>query len=82
MYYEFLCNVETNIGEGSAVKIGEHFRRVGAEHPLLVAGPIINKVGIVDMLTADVKKGGVDIKAVFIDVPKDSSIDVVNDHRR
>ena len=79
MYYEFLSNVRVNIGDGSAVKIGEYFNSVGAYNPLLIAGPIINKVGIVDLLTKDVEKGGVTIKAVFIEVPKDSSIDVVNE---
>ena len=79
MYFEFLSNVRVNIGDGSAEKIGEYFNSIGANHPLLIAGPIINKVGLVDMLREDVRRGGVTVRSVFIDVPKDSSSDVVRE---
>ena len=79
MYFEFIDNVRIYFGEGSVEKVGEYFSRIGSERPLLISGPVINKVGLVDIVTKDLSKSGVKIKAIYIDVPKDSSVEVVEE---
>lgn len=79
MYYEFVDNVRIETGINSAVMIGRYFAKCRATQPLLISGPVINKIGTVDLVTKDIETGGVKIKAVFIDVPKDSSMEIVNE---
>lgn len=66
-------------GEGSIDKVGEYFRRIGAERPLLISGPVINKIGLVDLILESLAKSDIKVKAIYIDAPKDSSLEIVGE---
>lgn len=78
-YYEFLNNVKIIYGTDVLKDaLPECLIELGAKRILLISGPVLNKLGAVDRVKSAIEDKGINIQAIFIDVPNDSSIDTVN----
>lgn len=78
-YFEFLNDVKIINGEHSIKKVPEELKRRGALRPMLITGPTLTKIGVVDAFRQVFDGSEVQIKGFFNQVPNDSSLEVVNE---
>lgn len=77
-YYEFENKVKILSGKSAAMQfLPDELMAMNCRAVLLISGPVLNKIGIVDKIKSYCDDKGVVIKAIFIDVPNDSSLNVV-----
>jgi alcohol dehydrogenase len=76
-YYEFFCSVKLIVGVRALENIPFELGAVGARRPLLVTDRGVAAAGLVDTLREILSAGGLEIAAVYDDVPPDSSLAAV-----
>jgi alcohol dehydrogenase len=76
-YYEFFCPVKLIVGERALENIPFELAALGARRPLLVTDRGVAAAGLVDLLKGILSAGGLEIAAVFDEVPPDSSVAAV-----
>lgn len=76
-YYEFFCPVKLVVGARALENIPYELGALGASRPLLVTDHGVAAAGLVDTLKAILAAGGLEIAAVYDEVPPDSSIAAV-----
>jgi len=76
-YYEFFCSVKLIVGVRALENIPFELGAVGAHRPLLVTDRGVAAAGLVDTLREILSAGGLEIAAVYDDVPPDSSLAAV-----
>ena len=76
-YYEFFCAVKLIVGVRALENIPFELGAVGARRPLLVTDRGVAAAGLVDTLREILSAGGLEIAAVYDDVPPDSSLAAV-----
>lgn len=76
-YYEFFCSVKLIVGVRALENIPFELGAVGARRPLLVTDRGVAAAGLVDTLREILSAGGLEITAVYDDVPPDSSLAAV-----
>ena len=76
-YYEFFCPVKLIVGARALENIPYELGALGASRPLLVTDRGVAAAGLVDQLRAVLSAGGLEIAAVYDEVPPDSSLAAV-----
>jgi len=76
-YYEFSCSVKLIVGARALENIPFELGAVGAKKPLLVTDRGVAAAGLVDTLREILSTGGLEIAAVYDEVPPDSSLTAV-----
>ena len=76
-YYEFSCSVKLIVGARALENIPFELGAVGANRPLLVTDRGVAAAGLVDTLREILSTGGLEIAAVYDEVPPDSSLTAV-----
>jgi alcohol dehydrogenase len=77
IYYEFFCPVKLIVGARALENIPFELATLGASRPLLVTDRGVAAAGLVDMLKEILSAGGLEIAAVYDEVPPDSSLAAV-----
>jgi alcohol dehydrogenase class IV len=76
-YYQFAHPTRVVAGRGMIESAGFEFAKEGAKRPLIVTDEVIRGTGLVEGVTEGVAGGGLEVAAVFDDVPQDSSTGTV-----
>lgn len=76
-YYEFFCPVKLIVGAKALEHIPFELGALGASRPMVVTDRGVRGAGLLDTLLGVFAGTGVDVAAVFDDVPPDSSVAVV-----
>jgi alcohol dehydrogenase len=76
-YYEFFCPVKLVVGVRALENIPFELGALGASRPLVVTDRGVAGAGLVDKLRAILSTGGLEIAAVYDEVPPDSSLAAV-----
>jgi alcohol dehydrogenase len=76
-YYEFFCPVKLVVGARALENISFELGALGASRPMVVTDRGVAGAGLVDSLREILAVGGVEIAAVYQDVPPDSSLAAV-----
>lgn len=76
-YYEFFCPVKLIVGARALENIPFELGALGASRPMVVTDRGVAGAGLVDTLREILAVGGVEIAAVYQDVPPDSSLAAV-----
>ncbi|NGX17209.1 iron-containing alcohol dehydrogenase [Wenzhouxiangella sp. XN24] len=76
-YYEFSCSVKLIVGARALENIPFELGAIGAKKPLLVTDRGVAAAGLVDTLREILSTGGLEIAAVYDEVPPDSSLTAV-----
>lgn len=76
-YYEFFCPVKLIVGARALENIPFELGALGATRPLLVTDRGVAAAGLVDTLREILSAGGLEIAAVYDEVPPDSSLAAV-----
>jgi alcohol dehydrogenase class IV len=76
-YYQFAHPTRVVAGRGMIETAGFEFFKEGAKRPLLVTDAGIREAGLVEKVEAGLTGGGLEVAAVFDDVPQDSSVETV-----
>jgi alcohol dehydrogenase len=76
-YYEFFCPVKLIVGARALENIPFELGSLGAERPLVVTDRGVAAAGLVDTLRDILAAGGLEIAAVYDEVPPDSSLAAV-----
>jgi alcohol dehydrogenase len=77
IYYEFFCPVKLIVGARALENIPFELAALGANRPLLVTDRGVANAGLVDTLREILSTGGLEIAAVYDEVPPDSSLAAV-----
>ena len=77
IYYEFFCPVKLIVGARALENIPFELAALGASRPLLVTDRGVAAAGLVDKLREILSVGGLEIAAVYDEVPPDSSLAAV-----
>jgi alcohol dehydrogenase len=77
IYYEFFCPVKLIVGARALENIPFELAALGASRPLLVTDRGVATAGLVDTLREILSTGGLEIAAVYDEVPPDSSLAAV-----
>ena len=76
-YYEFFCPVKLIVGARALENIPFELGSLGAKRPLVVTDRGVAGAGLVDKLREILSAGGLEIAAVYDEVPPDSSLAAV-----
>lgn len=76
-YYEFFCPVKLIVGARALENIPFELGALGAQRPMLVTDPGVTAAGLVDTLREILSTGGLELAAVYDEVPPDSSLAAV-----
>jgi alcohol dehydrogenase len=76
-YYEFFCPVKLIVGARALENIPFELGALGAQRPLVVTDRGVAAAGLVDTLRDVLATGGLEIAAVYDEVPPDSSLAAV-----
>lgn len=76
-YYEFFCPVKLIVGARALENIPFELGALGARRPLVVTDRGVAGAGLVDTLREVLAAGGLEIAAVYDEVPPDSSLAAV-----
>lgn len=78
-YYEFKLPAKLLSGDGALEHIPHELEGFGACAPLLLSDEGLERAGLVKIVLAALRQGGMEPREVFCRIPPDSSIQVVND---
>jgi alcohol dehydrogenase len=81
-YYEFFCPVKLIVGERALENIPFELDSLNARRPMVVTDRGVAAAGLVDKLRAILAPGGLEIAAVYDEVPPDSSLGAVREIAR
>lgn len=76
-YYEFFCPVKLIVGTRALENIPFELGALGSQRPLVVTDRGVAGAGLVDTLRGILATGGLEIAAVYDEVPPDSSLGAV-----
>lgn len=76
-YLEFHCRTRIVFQVGALSSLPSEMERLGAKRPFVVSDRVLEKTGIVGRLLDVLKGGGLPAAHVFLDVPPDSDVGVV-----
>ena len=76
-YYQFAHPTRIVAGRGMIEGVGFEFMKDGAKRPLIVTDAGLRETGLVEKVEAGVTGGGLEVAAVFDEVPQDSSVATV-----
>jgi alcohol dehydrogenase len=76
-YYEFFCPVKLIVGARALENIPFELGALGARRPMLVTDRGVAAAGLVDLLRGVLATGGLEIAAIYDEVPPDSSLAAV-----
>ena len=77
-YYDFCCRVKTISGENAMEKIPGLLEGLGARRPMIVTDRGVESAGLIDTVREAIGDG-LDIGALYADIPVDSDYRVVDD---
>lgn len=77
-YYEFQSSVKIISGELALENIPFELSNLEAKRPFFITNDMLMKIGLATKVLDALKQGGVQVGAVFTDVPNDSSVQTVN----
>ncbi len=77
-YYDFCSRVKTISGENAMEKIPGLLKGLGVRRPMIVTDRGVEAAGLIDTVTEAID-GGLDIGAIYADIPVDSDYRVVDD---
>ena len=76
-YYQFTAPTRVIAGRGLLGSAGVEFAKEGAHRVLLVTDRVIRTTGLIDRVADGVTAGGLELTAIFDEVPQDSGGAVV-----
>jgi alcohol dehydrogenase class IV len=76
-FYQYLSTTRVISGRDLLGSTGFEFMKEGAQRVFLVTDEVVRGTGLVERVEEGVRDGGLEVAAVFDDVPQDSSVDVV-----
>ncbi|MDY2629320.1 MAG: iron-containing alcohol dehydrogenase [Lachnospiraceae bacterium] len=77
-FYEFQHNTKIVSGRYGLENLAAELRQLGVKRPLLLSDEGLVAAGIVRQVTDSVENNGLKWAAVYTEIPRDSSLDVVN----
>ena len=77
-YYEFQNSTKILSGENALENIPHELLSFNAKNVLILSDNTLNKIGTVQKVIDAIYCDGINIKDVFLDIPADSSIEVIN----
>ena len=77
-FYEFQHNTKIVSGRYALENLAAELRQLGVKKPLLLSDEGLVAAGIVRQVTDSVENNGLKWAAVYTEIPRDSSLDVVN----
>ena len=77
-YYEFHNSTKILSGENALENIPHELLSFNAKNVLILSDNTLNKIGTVQKVIDAIYCDGINIKDVFLDIPADSSIEVIN----
>lgn len=77
-YYEFFCPVKILAGTSALEHIPFELRTLGSSRPMILTDKGVHAVGLLDVVVAALKEGGIEPATVFDEVPPDSEIQLVS----
>lgn len=81
-YYEFLNSVKIISGNKALENIPFELKNLGAKRPIILTNDMLVKIGLVKKVLGAFDESDITIGNVYVDIPADSSIKVVNDVAR
>ncbi|MGH8574060.1 MAG: iron-containing alcohol dehydrogenase, partial [Gammaproteobacteria bacterium] len=75
-FYQYASTTRVIAGRDLLSSTGFEFRKEGAGRVLLVTDEVIRATGLVEKVEAGIVDGGLEVAAIFDDVPQDSSTEV------
>ena len=75
-FYQYASTTRVIAGRDLLESTGFEFKKEGATRVLVVTDGVIRATGLVERVQAGIVDGGLEVAAVFDDVPQDSSTDV------
>jgi alcohol dehydrogenase len=76
-FYQFASTTRVIAGRGLIESTGFEFSKEGAKRPLVVTDEVIRGTGLIDSVEQGLADGGLEVVAVFDEVPQDSDTEVV-----
>ncbi len=76
-FYQYLSTTRVISGRDLLGSVGFEFLKEGAQRVFVVTDEVVRGTGLVERVEDGVRDGGLEVVAVFDDVPQDSSTDVV-----
>ena len=76
-YYEFFCPVKVIAGKAALEHIPFELTSLAAKRPMIITDKGVRAAGLLDPVIAACEESGLDIVAIYDDVPPDSSTTVV-----
>ena len=76
-FYQYLSTTRVISGRDLLGSAGFEFLKEGAQRVFVVTDEVVRGTGLVERVEDGVRDGGLEVAAVFDDVPQDSSTDVV-----
>ena len=77
-YYEFQNSTKILSGENALENITHELLSFNAKNVLILSDNTLNKIGIVQKVVDALDLSQINIKEIFLDIPADSSIEVIN----
>ena len=74
--FEFFIPQNIMVGAGTMAKLPECAKKLGGSHAMLISGPTLRKMGIVDKAADYLKEAGMKVD-IFTDVEANSSVTTV-----
>lgn len=78
-YYEFKNSVKIISGRNAIENIPFELNNLGSSKPLILTAKPMEKHGQLKIAIDSMEKSNIEIGSVFMDIPQDSSVDVVNE---
>lgn len=77
-YYEFQNSTKILSGKNALENISYELKGLGASKPILLSDKVLEKIGSLQTVIDAIISTGMEPKAIFTDIPSDSSVTVVN----
>lgn len=77
-YYEFMNSVKVISGRNAIENIPFELINLGASRPLILTTKSMTKNGQLKIATDSMEQSNIEIGPIFMDIPQDSSVEVVN----
>lgn len=77
-YYEFMNSVKVISGRNAIENIPFELINLGASRPLILTTKSMTKNGQLKIATDSMEQANIEIGPIFMDIPQDSSVEVVN----
>ncbi len=78
-YYEFMNSVKIISGRNAIENIAFELKNLGSSNPLILTAKPLEDYGQLKILTDSLKHSNIEIGSIFMDIPQDSSVEIVNE---